>query len=214
MWNVGCPYPCSRCYQGKCLEECTSTNQSGVTHCFSTLPSCYVSNESYEVNSSCEFGCPRGKYPNTVTKVCGVCHSSCFECTGPLATDCTSCQNGKYLLSQYNANINTYNNYGSCNSKSSSLPFTKKDILVSHRLQDRQLSTLETARQGGTNDPYTDLRSAINWAEELLAPYNDNSVNVTIYLTKGPHFITLNENYYKPRGSSDNQQQNYRLIIR
>ena len=47
-----------------------------------------------------------------------------------------------------------------------------------------------------------------------MAQFNDNSMNVTIHLTKGPHFITLNEKYYRPRGRSDNQQQNYRLIIR
>ena len=47
-----------------------------------------------------------------------------------------------------------------------------------------------------------------------MAQYKDNSLNITIYLTKGPHFITLNENYYRPRGRSDSQQQNYRLIIR
>ena len=47
-----------------------------------------------------------------------------------------------------------------------------------------------------------------------MARYSDSSLNITIHLTKGPHFITLNENYYRPRGERDSQQQNYRLIIR
>ena len=85
---------------------------------------------------------------------------------------------------------------------------------MSHRQAERDLSTLEVNRQGGSNDPYTDLRSAINRADELMALYSDNNVNVTIYLTKGPHFITLNENFYKQKGSTDIQQSNYRLIIR
>lgn len=47
-----------------------------------------------------------------------------------------------------------------------------------------------------------------------MARYSQDSLNVTIYLTKGPHYITLNDSYYKPVGTIDNQNQNYRLIIK
>lgn len=68
-------------------------------------------------------------------------------------------------------------------------------------------------RDGSPDNPYIDLRDAISRAAELAAPVNQ--AIVTIYLTRGEHYILLDEDRYRPIGSTlDNTNELYTLIIK
>ena len=47
-----------------------------------------------------------------------------------------------------------------------------------------------------------------------MASITSTNITITIYLSKGPHYITLNETYYKAKGHNEQNQRDYRLIIR
>jgi proprotein convertase subtilisin/kexin type 5 len=45
-------------------------------------------------SASCITVCPVKFYPDTVNHKCEDCHSSCYTCSGPLQTNCLSCNSG------------------------------------------------------------------------------------------------------------------------
>jgi len=46
----------------------------------------------------CTTECPLGQYADIKTFQCGLCHSSCESCSGPLSNDCGSCKAGFYAI--------------------------------------------------------------------------------------------------------------------
>ena len=74
-----CPTDCSECY---IVGECHTCANSSL----------YASkaNTVFE-GSYCVSSCPLATYGNSSTMQCEWCHSTCKECTGPLATQCTAC---------------------------------------------------------------------------------------------------------------------------
>ena len=84
---------------------------------------------------------------------------------------------------------------------------------MSHREEDRANPLPEIQRTGAIEDPFTDLRSAIEKADEITAPYSLESQTVTIYLSKGPHFVVLSDNFYRARGVSQKVERTYHLVI-
>ena len=57
------------------------------------------------------------------------------------------------------------------------------------RRSSQSVSRIE--RSGGVEYPFTDLRSAIEKADDITAHSSSETQSVTIYLSKEPHFIVL-----------------------
>ena len=56
--------------------------------CYSTCPSTYYANT---LTGKCTDPCPDGTFPDSTTKLCTICHTSCYTCTGSLDTNCIDC---------------------------------------------------------------------------------------------------------------------------
>ena len=92
-----------------CVATCTSTQFVGGSpkicmNCDSNCLTCITSatncltcglsggSQMYLTpTATCSLTCPSKYYPNITTKTCLGCHSSCLTCSGPLSTDCLSC---------------------------------------------------------------------------------------------------------------------------
>ena len=107
-----------------------------------------------------------------------------------------------------------YQEAGECIPKEDTPPTVEHFLLVSHREQDRQTEIPEKERSGAAQDPFTDLRSALEKADELTAPYLDEEQRVTIHLSKGPHFITLSDSYYRAKKVTSKTEKNYHLVLK
>ena len=44
-----------------------------------------------KITGKCTDPCPDGTYPDSTTKSCIICQTTCLTCTGPLDTDCVLC---------------------------------------------------------------------------------------------------------------------------
>ena len=63
------------------------------------------------------------------------------------------------------------------------------------------------------SNPFVDLRDALRRGEELASRYSDASV--TVFLTKGTHYILLEEEAERYRGTLPKQSQiGYSLAIK
>ena len=78
----------------KCNESCQScSNYNNCTKCNSSL----FLHISLIGNSTCEFSCSIGYYPNLQTRQCMICNDSCLTCSDSGNNSCISCHEGKYL---------------------------------------------------------------------------------------------------------------------
>ena len=117
------------------------------------------------------FGCPEGYYRQN--KTCIQCDISCRSCSGPGPSECFSCPADYYL------------NQGACIEKSSSAQ-SAFDVFVIHSVDP---NTHASQQDGSAALPFLDLRDGLIRAQELAAPWT--SANVTIFMSKGPHYIPL-----------------------
>lgn len=63
------------------MEECTVCKDDK-----------YALKRPEDTGDFCADECPDGGFPNENTKECEYCHPSCASCSGPLSTDCLSCE--------------------------------------------------------------------------------------------------------------------------
>ena len=117
------------------------------------------------------FACPDGYYRHL--KTCQPCDSSCLSCSGPGSSECLACPSDHYI------------NQGVCHPRQAVAP-SNFEVLELHSA-DPLLAPGD--RDGSAALPFLDLRDAITRANELAAPFL--ATNVTIFLSKGPHFVPL-----------------------
>ena len=87
-WSDSSKNICSSC--NLACSICTGPNNNQCSVC--------SSQHFLQPNSSiCLRTCPDGYYPNTLTKACSPCASTCNYCVGPTAADCAICAGGFYL---------------------------------------------------------------------------------------------------------------------
>ena len=86
-------------------------------------------------------------------------------------------------------------------------------LLVSNALSIIEDGKSAKNRTGSFDNPFADLRDALRRGGELASKYTHASV--TIFLTKGTHFILLEEENQRYRSSTDKQNQiSYSLTIK
>ena len=135
-------------------------------------------------NGHCSrFYCSEGQYYNSVSKQCLDCHSNCASCVGPSTTECTSCFSGFYLKR------NPESESGDCALKQSGED--SANLIVSNDVTFLTNGKHNSQRTGTAANPFVDLRDALLKADSLGALYNSSQIN--IFLTKGDHFIVLEE---------------------
>lgn len=76
---------------------------------------------------------------------------------------------GSYLSYFINSTTSKQYSYGECVAKQTATQNQDISLIVSHRQEDRDLPTPEYERSGSISEPFTDLRSALNKADELMA---------------------------------------------
>ena len=82
-----------------CDTSCKTCSGSAATNC----QTCYTGKYLLAVNSSCVSCNVDGYYQDTGTQTCKACDTSCKTCSGSAATNCLSCDTGKYLLASNNS---------------------------------------------------------------------------------------------------------------
>jgi proprotein convertase subtilisin/kexin type 5 len=84
QYLIGSPKVCSSC-DANCL-----TCQTTATNCLS----CGLSGSSQmylTLTATCSVTCPSKYFPDSITKTCVACHSTCLSCSGSLASNCLTC---------------------------------------------------------------------------------------------------------------------------
>lgn len=87
---------------GKCVPDCKGSCLAGCATCeglnCDLCLSCPTGKNLYQ--QSCLIQCPFGyySYNDSFGQVCGVCNPSCRSCSGPLSTNCLSCNIPQYLF--------------------------------------------------------------------------------------------------------------------
>lgn len=88
-----------------CHESCTSCNNTS-TFCQSCSQSYFLDQLVLASGSgvTCVKACSldqaneKGFYTNSTTHKCEPCHSSCYQCSGPMSNNCLDCVTGYYFL--------------------------------------------------------------------------------------------------------------------
>ena len=85
-------------------NQCNSTCSNLCLSCSNSATNCTVCIRGYFLyGSTCMKSCPLGTYPviypNLYTGLCLICDSSCVNCIGPNANQCTQCSSSSLLIS-------------------------------------------------------------------------------------------------------------------
>jgi proprotein convertase subtilisin/kexin type 5 len=91
-----CHSSCSTCtgtLPSQCLT-CSGSLFQYLGSCVSYCPSVIFKHPTQNI---CQVTCPQGFYGNTTTWTCDACHSTCWNCTGPLPTQCTACSGSLFM---------------------------------------------------------------------------------------------------------------------
>ena len=83
----------------ECDTSCQTCSGSAATNCLSCPTGKYL----LASNNSCVSCDVDGYYQDTVAQSCNTCDLSCQTCNGAVATNCLSCDTGRYLLAANNS---------------------------------------------------------------------------------------------------------------
>jgi proprotein convertase subtilisin/kexin type 5 len=87
-----CHSLCSTC-SGPTIYDClTCSDSSHFLHFFMESPTA----------GNCLLECPKNFFEDSTSQTCLPCDSTCYECTGPLETECSSCARTTFLTMSTN----------------------------------------------------------------------------------------------------------------
>ena len=82
----------------QCVDECATLGIDGLANpSFGGVCSCPTGQFLDLLSNKCLQVCSGSQYGDSKDSNCKSCHLSCPTCSGPLATNCATCADGKFL---------------------------------------------------------------------------------------------------------------------